>query len=287
MSMTLLITVARTNMKPPTNLGNEIVLSSCATLVSICFDWIMTSPDIEALEPHGQTYEGWVMMHLEFFRLRFPQLKALQFRNHVVQDTAQPEGLYLLDRLQVKLTPRDDCSAPSLEERDLCLEFMEAHANLQSLAWPMDAFYSGNPPDSSLAKRIEAVVDNLGRTLVDLRVDTLFRSHGEPKTDNVRCTNIPARQRRRCFIEKFASKMTKVESIKIEGGVPRDERKEIIRALHACPLEKIVMIGVSCPGITTIDAQPRETLLTIREIQSVTPGALLGETWVSWALAQI
>lgn len=38
--------------------------------------------------------------------------------------------------------------------------------------------------------------------------------------------------------------MTKVESIKIEGGLPRDERREIVRALHACPLKKIVMIGV-------------------------------------------
>lgn len=41
--------------------------------------------------------------------------------------------------------------------------------------------------------------------------------------------------------------MTKLNSIKIEGGMPRDERREVVRALHACPLEKIVMIGTSWP----------------------------------------
>lgn len=46
------------------------------------------------------------------------------------------------------------------------------------------------------------------------------------------------------FITEFAANMTKCESIKIEGGMPRDERREIIRAMHACPLKKIVMIGV-------------------------------------------
>lgn len=41
--------------------------------------------------------------------------------------------------------------------------------------------------------------------------------------------------------------MQYLESIKIEGGMPRDERREIIRALHGCPLQKIVMIGVCSP----------------------------------------
>lgn len=38
--------------------------------------------------------------------------------------------------------------------------------------------------------------------------------------------------------------MIKCESIKIEGGMPRDEKREIIRAMHMCSLKKIVMIGV-------------------------------------------
>lgn len=41
--------------------------------------------------------------------------------------------------------------------------------------------------------------------------------------------------------------MTQLRSIKIEGAMPRDERREVLRALHACSLEKIVMIGMSSP----------------------------------------
>lgn len=41
--------------------------------------------------------------------------------------------------------------------------------------------------------------------------------------------------------------MKRVESVKIEGGMPSDERREVLRALHACRVEKIVLIGVSCP----------------------------------------
>ncbi|KAI6861562.1 hypothetical protein KC334_g21004 [Hortaea werneckii] len=41
--------------------------------------------------------------------------------------------------------------------------------------------------------------------------------------------------------------MKKVESIKVEGGMPRDERRETLRALHACPLRKIVLIGICSP----------------------------------------
>lgn len=54
-----------------------------------------------------------------------------------------------------------------------------------------------------------------------------------------------ARERRRHFIERFASQMTRLESIKIEGGIPQDERRELIRAVHACPIRKLVIIGVS------------------------------------------
>lgn len=41
--------------------------------------------------------------------------------------------------------------------------------------------------------------------------------------------------------------MKKLESIKVEGGMPRDERREVVRALHGNPLKKIVMIGVCSP----------------------------------------
>ena len=53
--------------------------------------------------------------------------------------------------------------------------------------------------------------------------------------------------RRRRFIAEFAPHMTQLRSIKIEGAMPRDERREVLRALYACSLEKIVMIGMSSP----------------------------------------
>jgi hypothetical protein len=34
---------------------------------------------------------------------------------------------------------------------------------------------------------------------------------------------------------------------KAKGGIPRDEKREILRAIHKCPLEKLVVIGVSFP----------------------------------------
>jgi hypothetical protein len=49
--------------------------------------------------------------------------------------------------------------------------------------------------------------------------------------------------------------MRRIEQIKMEGGLPRDEKREIVRALHHCPLKKIVMIGVSYPIGNTWGAQ--------------------------------
>ena len=63
------------------------------------------------------------------------------------------------------------------------LEFMEAHRNLECLAWPMDAFFSPDPTCDDVAERVNAIVDNLGRRLVDLRVDTLYADHGELQSE--------------------------------------------------------------------------------------------------------
>jgi hypothetical protein len=98
----------------------------------------------------------------------------------------------------------------------------------------------------------------------------MFRSRGEPQTDSVLCPDINARTSRRRFIEEFASRMTKLESIKIEGGIPRDERREVIRALHACPLEKIVMIGVTCPRKYRLVPSPTRRLTLCNTV---------GNTW--------
>lgn len=48
-------------------------------------------------------------------------------------------------------------------------------------------------------------------------------------------------------------------TLKIEGGMPRDERRETLRALHHCPLEKIVLIGVCCPLGNTWGANGEDT----------------------------
>lgn len=50
---------------------------------------------------------------------------------------------------------------------------------------------------------------------------------------------------RRRFVSEFAARMHVLKSIKIEGGIPLDERRETISALHRCPIEKLVLIGVA------------------------------------------
>jgi len=55
--------------------------------------------------------------------------------------------------------------------------------------------------------------------------------------------------------------MHQLQDIKIEGGIPRDERRETIRALGSCPLRKIVFIGVNSPigntwGVHGRDVEP-------------------------------
>ncbi|KAK5164361.1 uncharacterized protein LTR77_010057 [Saxophila tyrrhenica] len=241
----------------------NMLTSSCSTLTSICLDWIMTAPS-DRQEEITVEYPEWLKMYLDFFRLRFPRLKALQFRNNCDPDTRQPEGLYLLDRSQAKRPNVQSASETDTARADfsgldtVCLDFMEAHTGLQCLAWPMDTFFSANGPSADVAPGIDAIIDRLSQSLLDLRVDAMFRLRGTPATDSHQCPDAAASARRRQFIEKFASRMTKLESIKIEGGVPRDERRETVRALHACPLKKIVMIGVSSQLGNTWGARGRD-----------------------------
>lgn len=263
---------------PSADVALGLLNNASNTLTSLCFDWVLTNPNYHG-QIHGKTIqegsEGWIRMFLRLFELRFPNLRALQFRNAVVRETLQPLGLYLLDHARIELVDAnkesvmlnsDDCIKLDLA----CLEFMEAHSSLQCLAWPMENFFSEHPLRSDIANRVQHVIDNLGRTLVDLRVDTLYKGSGERQTEGVGSLN---RERRRRFISDFASKMTKLESVKIEGGVPRDERREIIRALHACPLKKIVMIGVCSSIGNTWGAEGRELgeTLSRAELESLEP----------------
>lgn len=51
------------------------------------------------------------------------------------------------------------------------------------------------------------------------------------------------------FISDFLPHMTRLKTLKIEGGIPRDEKREAVQVLaaHGCLLEKLVIIGVSSP----------------------------------------
>ena len=58
---------------------------------------------------------------------------------------------------------------------------MEAHPRLQCLAWPMHAFFDSKRPERS--ERVRKIVQNLSRTLVELRVDAMYDASGEFMTD--------------------------------------------------------------------------------------------------------
>ncbi|KAK4889155.1 hypothetical protein LTR28_002811, partial [Elasticomyces elasticus] len=110
---------------------------------------------------------------------------------------------------------------------------MAAHPRLRCLAWPMDRFYAPlttEMPDA--AEKSEAVVDRLSRSLTELRVDA---------------QEIKARDSRHRFIAEFLARMRNVEILKMEDGIPRDEKREAIRALGRCPLTKVVLIGDKYP----------------------------------------
>ena len=229
-----------------------MVRDASATLTSLCFDWVLAEPynTTDDTTAAGQT--RWLSIYADLFSLRFPNLRAFQYRNAVVAKTLLPSGLSLLDPMGFSVNCNERVHAAEHEplSRRLnmaCLEFMEAHSSLQCLAWPMESFFSASTTSNDFSNRVQAVIDNLGRSLVDLRVDTMYSSSGERQSESTLCDSIRQREQRRRFIAEFASRMTKVESIKIEGGVPRDERRETLRALRHCPLNKIVLIGVCCP----------------------------------------
>lgn len=209
----------------------HILKCSVSTLTKLNLDWILWRKD-ERMAPSDSSNAMYMIRTLA--QLRFPNLRAFQLRNAVVPPTRLPRDLYLLES--------GDCAEP------IFLQFMEAHPKLQCLAWPMDRFYSHKRPSADITIRVHEVVSHLGRTLVDLRVDSYYDSQGETFTDDSPISeHVETRIRRRRFICEFSPRMTKLEQIKMEGGIPRDEKREMIRALNACPLKKLVLIGVSCP----------------------------------------
>lgn len=203
-----------------------LITSSASTLTSLNLDWILWRRREEDGFEH-------CMSILDTLRsLRFPQLRAFQLRNAVLPQTELPPDVFLFE--------------------DTMLEFLEAHPKIQCLGWPLDRFYSHVKPTMHVRNRTRKLVAHLAMMLTDLRIDTKYGGEGEPLTDESSSTeDLQARIRRRRFIAEFAPHLRRVESIKLESGIPRDEKREILRALHWCPLKKVVMIGVSFPAGNT------------------------------------
>ncbi|OCK80772.1 hypothetical protein K432DRAFT_327616 [Lepidopterella palustris CBS 459.81] len=214
----------------------HILNMGASSLTKINLDWILLRRDERVPHSPSQVDTNAESMLYLLSSLVFPNLRAFQLRNGVVNATRLPRAIYLLESC-------DEIGGP------IFLKFLEAHPKLQCLAWPMNRFYSHKRATTDIVNRARDVVAQLGRTLVDLRVDSYYDSQGETFTDegSLLPIDIENRIRRRRFISEFASQMTKIEQIKMEGGIPRDEKRETIRALHACPLKKIVLIGVSNP----------------------------------------
>lgn len=218
----------RVSTSPPKLVISQLLKSAADTLSSLNFDWILWRG--RSSQSHGDMSS--ILKTL--CSLRFPNLRAFQFRNAVTTFTKLPDDIFLLE-------PLDD-SGPNL------LHFMESHPNLTCLAWPMDKFFSHVSPAPSVRERVRSVIVNLGRTLVELRIDYEYSRQGEPLTDRSTTNfDIEERIRRRRFITEFARFMTKLNVLKMEGGIPRDEKREVVRALHACPLQKLILIGLSFP----------------------------------------
>ncbi|KAJ9641344.1 hypothetical protein H2199_005314 [Coniosporium tulheliwenetii] len=216
----------------PIRLMGQMLLDASGTLTSLNLDWVLVCDTqinhSSELAPNDETTPRYRILHM-LADLRFPNLRSFQLRNAVTLKAALAWDHYLLDT-------------------ESLLSFVEAHSTLQCLAWPMDRFFSHRKPSKSVAQRARNAVGSLSNTLLELRVDSDYAGNGEPLTDiaDDRIA-VEKRTRRRRFISEFAAEMTNVQHLKLEGGIPRDEKRETIRAMHRCPLSKIVMIGVSCP----------------------------------------
>lgn len=217
----------------------HILEHSAASLTSLNLDWVLfRRTDRSASSESRSSLEN---LFNTLFKIHFPCLRAFQFRNAVVPEAELPQDVYLLDTCGV--------SSGSTLDPDMCVAWLEMHPRLRCLAWSADRFFRHRKETTpELQSRVDKVISKLGRSLEDLRVDTVYSRSGEFKTDNSDDPlDTARRQSRRRFVSEFAARMQKLESLKLEGGIPRDEKREAIRALHQSPLQKVVMIGVNCP----------------------------------------
>ncbi|KAJ4384206.1 hypothetical protein N0V86_001053 [Didymella sp. IMI 355093] len=197
--------------------------SAQSTLTRLDLDWILWHQ-----REHNDEYDTSSEFLNDLAALRFPHLVAFQMRNAVLPLTKLPDDVFLLE--------------------DTFLAFLEEHPKIKCLAWPLDKFYSHTRSSVETQTRCRSLIAHLAMVLTDLRLDTYYAGNGEPMTDgDTTIEGTHQRIRRRRFIAEFTPHMRRVKQVKLEGGIPRDEKREILRALNYCPLEKIVFIGVSFP----------------------------------------
>ncbi|KAM0717900.1 hypothetical protein Q7P37_006232 [Cladosporium fusiforme] len=203
----------RTGMPTAAECSLAMFRSAASSLTSLNLDWALTNASA-SLHNDG-FYERWISCVFTGNAFEQRWVPGIQGRPHV----------------EVGLKP---------------LEFIEAHPKLQCLAWPMSQFFSPTP-SADITPRVQNVISGLGRTLVDLRVDDAYDGGREDLgwRTHVGSVCIEDSHSRRRFISEFAAEMQVLRSIKIEGGIPLDERREAIRALGRCPLERLTFIGIN------------------------------------------
>lgn len=174
----------RTETPSPAACASLLLTDMAKTLVSLTIDWTIKVPPLHTHIVGGMKQAGFfkiVNWYSDLFDMRFPHLRAFQYRNAVTGNTNLPYGLYLLDESDFTY----DLTADGL---DLAiglkpLEFMEAHADkLNCLAWPIAQFFS-NKHNPDISTRARSVIEKLGRSLVDLRVDEWYYRHPETNSE--------------------------------------------------------------------------------------------------------
>ncbi|KAI9778280.1 MAG: hypothetical protein M1839_008305 [Geoglossum umbratile] len=198
----------------PVSIIRSLFISSTDTLTSLNLDW---------LEGLGVSLEA-IFRDLPLF----PNLKAFQVRNAVTDET------------------EIDPSVSLFEPESLFFHFIRNHQKIEYLAWPMRNFFpsSGEPLEDP---RVVELISELGRRLKFLRIDAHLTIHEALTDESTGYDPRSARTSRRKVVRYLAPEMRYLEGLKIEGGVPKDEVRELLRGLSHCPLKKLVVLGFDYP----------------------------------------
>lgn len=85
----------RSNVPTATQSAMGLFRQAAPTLTSLNLDWILTVPLHRTIS--WDDYQQWLGWYDKLFSLRFPNLRAFQYRNAVVKETILPPPIYLLD----------------------------------------------------------------------------------------------------------------------------------------------------------------------------------------------